>query len=158
VSPGRVWTNPPPPRLSTRPSSTAGRANERFDRAVKHATANVAAGGKTRRSASKEAAEISFRFRDEPEFLQESDRIGRSIGKIMKQHQQFQPLNAAEKAHKKLLEESAEETKSKGKALSLDEREEQLERFKLLRYVRKIEPEVPPMEDDGPLFKEPPRD
>jgi len=103
---------------------------------------------------------------DQQTLEREMDSVSESITQLRRRHDTFQPMSPKEAARLRLFGgpqagEAPEQAAGGGAAaaprfpLGLS-KEAQLERFELLKYVRKIEPDLPPLERPPPPSGPPP--
>jgi len=86
-------------------------------------------------------------YSTEDEYVREAELVSDSVDKLRQRHAMFEPLSPAEAARRELLRANDDSDPSPSKrARPRLSPEEMLERFEMLKYVRKIEPELPPLE------------
>jgi len=99
---------------------------------------------------------------DPEELAREMEDVSASIAQLRKRHETFQPMSPDQAARQKLFgapQESEEKGgRSQASRLPADRLspEERRERFELLKFVRKIEPDLPPLERSPPPKGPPP--
>jgi len=96
----------------------------------------------------------------EDEFHTQTSRLSKSIARLKREHDTFEVITAAEAARRQLFgvgqDGGAGAADGRQRAHLRQFNEEQLERFEMLKYVRKIEPKLPPLEPLPPSDEPPP--